>query len=126
MGGSPYLGVRMDEKADDCRLGGVTEPRTRGGARPLANGPAYRAGLRTGDVIVRFAGHEVGSYEEMVKLLKEQKPYDEVVIEAKRGDEVKEFKVTIGLSSRRVIESIFPKHHYPPFYPCSSDTFRLR
>jgi serine protease Do len=98
MGGSPYLGVRMDEKADDCKLGGVTEPRMDEAAPDhLRMAPAYRAGLRTGDVIVRFAGREVGSYEEMVKLLKDQKPYDEVVIEAKRGDQVKEFKVTIGL-----------------------------
>jgi S1-C subfamily serine protease len=75
----------MAEDATECKLGRVTP-----------GAPAFLAGLKTGDVIVRFAGHEVGSYDEMVKLLKEQKPYAEVVVEAKRGDEVKEFKVTIG------------------------------
>jgi serine protease Do len=85
IGASPYLGVGMAEDATECKLGRVTP-----------GAPAFQAGLKTGDVIVRFAGHEVGSYDEMVKLLKEQKPYAEVVVEAKRGDEVKEFKVTIG------------------------------
>ena len=86
LGGSPYLGVRMDEKGDGCKLGGITEDE-----------PAYRAGLKVGDAIVRFAGQEVGSYDEMVKVLKAQKPYEQVIVEVKRGDEVKEFKVTIGL-----------------------------
>ncbi|HEX3148651.1 MAG TPA: S1C family serine protease [Gemmataceae bacterium] len=100
MGASPYLGVRMDEKADNCKLGGVTEPRNDENApEHLKMAPAYRAGLRTGDIIVRFDGHEVGSYDEMVKLLKEKKPFEDIKIEAKRGDEVKEFKVMIGLRS---------------------------
>jgi S1-C subfamily serine protease len=60
------------------------------------NGPAAQAGIKAGDVIVRLGGHEVGSYDEMVKLLKDQKPYAEVPVDVKRGDEVKELKVTIG------------------------------
>jgi len=82
---SPYLGVTMADDATECKLGRVT-PR----------GPAAEAGLKTGDVIVRFDGQEVGSYDEMVKVLKEQKPFAEVAVEVKRGDDVKDFKVTIG------------------------------
>jgi len=82
---SPYLGVTMAEDATECKLGRVTP-----------GGPAAQAGLKTGDVVVRFAGREVGSYDEMVKLLKEQKPYTEVAVEVKRGDDVKEFKVAVG------------------------------
>jgi serine protease Do len=82
---SPYLGVTMAEDALECKLGRVTP-----------NAPAAQAGLKAGDVIVRFAGREVGSYDEMVTLLKEQKPFSEVVVEVKRVDEVKEFKVTVG------------------------------
>lgn len=85
LGVSPYLGVTMAEDATECKLGRVT-PR----------GPADQAGVKAGDVITRFAGQEVGSYDEMVKLLKEQKPYAQVPVEVKRGDEVKELKVTIG------------------------------
>jgi serine protease Do len=99
---TPFLGVGMAEDAKECRLGRVTP-----------NGPAAQAGLKAGDVIVKFAGKDVSSYDEMVKLLKDQKPYAEVAIEVKRevkpdkktADdddddapkfEKKEFKVTIG------------------------------
>lgn len=82
---SPYLGVTMADDEAKCKLGKVT-PR----------GPAAEAGLKAGDVIIRFAGQEVGSYDEMVKILKEQKPFAEVVVEVKRDNEVKDFKVTIG------------------------------
>lgn len=88
LGVSPYLGVTMAEDATECKLGRVT-PR----------GPADQAGLKAGDVITRFAGHEVGSYDEMVKLLKEQMPYAEVTVDVKRGDEIKELKVTVGFRS---------------------------
>lgn len=82
---TPYLGVMMADDATECKLGAVTRGQ-----------PAEKAGMKAGDVIVRFAGQEVGSYEEMVKVLKEQKPYAEVPVEVRRGDEVKELKVTIG------------------------------
>jgi S1-C subfamily serine protease len=75
----------MAEDATECKLGRVTR-----------NGPADQAGVKAGDVITRFAGREVGSYDEMVTLLKEQKPYAVVPVEVKRGDEVKELKVTVG------------------------------
>jgi serine protease Do len=74
LGASPYLGVRVaDDAKDDCRLGSVTQ-----------GSPADRAGLKVGDVITEFAGTEVKTYEDMVKLLKEQKPYAEIEVKVER------------------------------------------
>jgi serine protease Do len=85
---SPYLGVGMEEGAKECKLGRVTE-----------NAAAAKAGLKAGDIITKFGGKPVASYDEMVKLLKEYKPLAEVTLEVKRGEEVKEFKVKIGWRS---------------------------
>jgi serine protease Do len=80
-----YLGVQAYEDAKNCKLGQITK-----------GSPADNAGLKSGDVITRFAGKEVGSYPEMVKLLQKQKPGDEVPLEIKRGDETKELRITLG------------------------------
>jgi serine protease Do len=88
VGTTTYLGVSMDETATECRLGAVT-----------ANSPAARSGLKVGDVIVKFAGKPVATYEEMVKTLKEHKPLKEVVLHVRRGDEEREFKVKLGWRS---------------------------
>jgi serine protease Do len=80
-----WLGVRADEFAKNCKLGDVTK-----------DSPAEKAGLKTGDVILRFAGKEIATYEDMRKLLMKQKPGDEVTLELKRGDETKELRITLG------------------------------
>jgi serine protease Do len=70
---TPYLGVSMEEGAKDCKLGRVTP-----------GGPAATAGLKAQDVVLKFAGKEVETYDDMVKLLKEQKPYAEVTVVVRR------------------------------------------
>ena len=85
LGVSPYLGVAMDENAKDCKLGRIT-----------FNGPAAKAGVLVGDVITKFGGKPVSSYDDMVKMLATAKPLSEVTLEVKRGKDVKEIKVKIG------------------------------
>jgi len=80
-----YLGVSADPDAKDCKLGAVTP-----------NSPADKAGLKAGDVILKFSGKDVKSYEEMKKFMYTKKPTDEVTLLVKRGDENKELKVTLG------------------------------
>lgn len=80
-----WLGVRADADAKNCKLGDVTP-----------ESPAAKAGLKAGDIVMKFGGKEVGSYTDMVKLLLKQKPGDEVPLEVKRGDETKEMKIILG------------------------------
>jgi serine protease Do len=80
-----WLGVKADEFAKNCKLGDITK-----------DSPAEKAGLKAGDIITRFGGKEVASYQDMVKLLQKRKPGDEVALELKRGDETKELKITLG------------------------------
>jgi serine protease Do len=83
-----WLGVRPDEGAKDAKLSAVT-PKS----------PAEEAGLKPGDVITKFDGKEVKTYEEMVKLLQARKAGDEVTLLIKRGDETKELKLKLGKRS---------------------------
>ncbi len=80
-----YLGVSADPDAKDCKLGAITP-----------NAPADKAGLKAGDVVLKFSGKDVKSYEEMKKFMYMKKPGDEVTLLVKRGDENKEIKVTLG------------------------------
>jgi serine protease Do len=81
---SAYFGVTRDEDAKDCRLARVTE-----------GSPAEKGGLRVGDIITKFDGKEIKSYDDMLGVLAKKKPGDEVEIIVKRGDESKNLKVKL-------------------------------
>jgi serine protease Do len=82
----PYLGLRVDvEDKKSCKITMITE-----------NGPASKAGFKTGDVIVSFDGRKVGDSEDLDIVLKRMKPGDEVDVEVKRGDESVTLHLTIG------------------------------
>ena len=59
IGEGVWFGVQADENVRDaCQLGAVTP-----------ESPAEKAGLKPGDVIARFGGKEVKTYDEMKNLL---------------------------------------------------------
>jgi serine protease Do len=92
-GGRPdaaYLGVRRDAEATDCRVGGL-----------VPGAPAEKAGLKAGDVIVKFGGEKVADFDALTALVQKKKADDEVVIEVKRGEETKTFKVKLARAPSR-------------------------
>jgi serine protease Do len=81
-----WLGVRPDDKVRDaCQLGAVSP-----------DSPAEKAGLKPGDVIAKFNGKDVKTYQDMLNQLLGRKPGDEVPLVVKRGSELKELRVTLG------------------------------
>ena len=61
-----------------------------------ADSPAAKAGFKAGDVITKFDGKAIKTYEEFVDLLNKKKPNDEVAVEVKRGDKMEILKVKLG------------------------------
>lgn len=82
---TPYLGVSPLDNSKEPKISAVTE-----------NSPASKAGLKVGDLIQKFDGKDIKTYDEFVELLGKKKIGDKVDIEVKRGAEVIVIKATLG------------------------------
>jgi len=69
------------------------------GVRP--GGPADRAGLRRGDLIVGLAGREIRSIEDLMFVLRQAQPGDAVTVVIERDGERLELPIVFGEASRR-------------------------
>jgi serine protease Do len=87
-GQTPFLGVQGEPEAKDAKI-----------AKVYPNTPAEKAGLQTGDVILKFDGHEITDFASLSKLVGDQAPGDKVKLEVKRGDETINVEVVIGQRS---------------------------
>jgi len=61
-----------------------------------AGGPAEKAGIREGDVIVEFDGVRIDNIYDYTFALRSRKPGQAVRITVKRGAEEPEFVATLG------------------------------
>ncbi|RJQ46787.1 MAG: PDZ domain-containing protein [Gaiellales bacterium] len=68
----------------------------------LADGPASKAGLESGDVIVKVGDRDIGSMEDVTGLLVEYRPGDKVKVTYVRGDETKETELELGKRPERL------------------------
>jgi serine protease Do len=82
---APFLGVEGDLQDKECRIRQVIE-----------GSPAEQAGLKAGDIVVKFDGREVASYEDLVAQIQKKKPGDAVSLEVRRGEESLTLKAVIG------------------------------
>ena len=60
------------------------------------DGPAERAGLEDGDVIVEMEGNPIDEFQDYNDLLNELSPGDKIQVRVKRGDELLDFEVIVG------------------------------
>lgn len=75
--GEGYLGITAKQPAPACVVDRVED-----------DSAAARAGLRDGDNILRFDGHEIRSFQELIELLSDKSPGDKVpVVYARNGEE---------------------------------------
>ena len=88
-GGRPFLGVELEEETEYAE----------GGARIVGvvdDSAAERAGLREGDIVVRFDGKTVRGPGALGQRIRESKPGDEVAITVVRDGKTQEFGVKMG------------------------------
>tara|TARA_Y100000758_G_scaffold9084_1_gene7027 strand:- start:1121 stop:2146 length:1026 start_codon:yes stop_codon:yes gene_type:complete len=82
--GGPWLGVTSDPNADNAKVGRVSE-----------NSPAAKAGIKAGDIITRFDGKDIDSFQDLSRLVKQKKPGDEVEVAVLREDQTLKLKLKL-------------------------------
>lgn len=84
----PFLGVQGDRRFVDARAARIESV--------VENGPAGKAGIRAGDLIVEFNGSPVDSFDNLRRLIFASKVGETVSIKVRRGEENLEFKPTLA------------------------------
>ena len=79
-----YVGATGVDDADGCRLTKVDE-----------DGPAARAGLKPGDLVVKVDGREVKLYASFWHWVAQAEPGDTLNIEVKRGDQLLSLEIKV-------------------------------
>jgi serine protease Do len=80
-----FLGVNLMDAEGAPKITEITD-----------NGPASKAGLKVGDLVLKVGGFKVTNRGTMVEAIQRFAPGKTVVLEIRRGEEVKELKATLG------------------------------
>lgn len=95
--GSSYIGLRGDRRTDAALVTLVHE-----------GSPAAKAGIREGDVILRFAGQRVQSFSDLVSVVQLRQPGEQVEVEIQREDQRLRVDLRVGRRESRSIKSQQP------------------
>jgi hypothetical protein len=79
-----YLGVQGQDADAGAKLTQIS-----------AGGPAYKAGLKPGDIILFIDNKPILSYNQLVEQLRPRKPGDKITLKVARNREAKDFVVTL-------------------------------
>lgn len=85
----PVIGVGGKKGESRAVLGDVTE-----------DGPAYRAGMLAGDIVTKFDGQPIATFEDLQNAVRATLPGDAVKIEVQRGADVHRFLIVIGVAEQ--------------------------
>ena len=96
-GDGGYLGVQTQEVSkENFAKFGLREVRGVTVEKVMDNSPAAAAGIKTGDVIVRFNGDEITSARKLTRLVSEVDPDHQVKLIILRGGSEQEITATVG------------------------------
>ncbi len=96
-GDGGYLGVQTAEiTKENFAKFGLREVRGVAVEKVVENSPAAAAGIRDGDVIVRFNGDEITSTRKLTRLIGEVEPDHQVKVTVLRGGSEQEITATLG------------------------------
>jgi serine protease Do len=84
-GNAPFVGVVGDPEAKDCSI-----------AEVYPGTPAAKAGIKQGDIILKFDGKDTPDFPALAGLVREKKPGDKVKIEIKRGEKTLTLTLAVG------------------------------
>jgi serine protease Do len=93
-----FLGVRTEEvtRENASRYGLSGEPRGVGVREVVKGSPAEKAGLREGDVILRFDGEQVSSVRKLTRLIEEVAPEHAARLTVLRSGSERELSATLA------------------------------
>jgi S1-C subfamily serine protease len=91
----PIIGVSLDVHYDGegARISGDGEV---DGTPVQPDGPASQAGLKPGDVITALDGRPITNSDDLIVAIGAHAPGDRVTLTVKRGNETKEYMLTLG------------------------------
>lgn len=86
-GGRPYVGAAPDYASEDggVLVGGIS-----------SGSPAEKAGIKKGDLIVRFADVRINNVQDYSDVIGTKKPGDKIKVQVKRGDETLDLELELG------------------------------
>src|SRR4029079_13826673 len=94
----PVIGVSLDTtyQSEGVKISGTAKD----GSSPITKGgPADKAGLKPGDVVLKFAGKVVNDPDELVVAIRAKSVGDEVELTIRRGGAVRTVKMTLQAAS---------------------------
>ncbi len=109
-----FLGVRTEEvtRENASRYGLSGEPRGVGVREVIKGSPAEKAGLREGDVILRFDGEQVSSARKLTRLIEESAPEHAARVTVLRGGSERELSATLARRGPFVRSDVGPMTVY--------------
>lgn len=84
-GTTPFVGVQGDPDADKARVSEV-----------IVGSPAHRAGIRAGDVVLRFGERTITDFQSLVTAVRARDPGERVVMEVIREGHKHRLSVVVG------------------------------
>ena len=80
-----YMGLSLDPDSKDCRVLTVNDA-----------SPAAKAGLRANDIVRMFDNKKIRRQEDLLRLMQNKHPGNEVTLEVVRGEDIVILRVTLG------------------------------